>query len=647
MAFRSMRRIIVELGSIVVLVLASACGTIGQPDVLSAPGDDAQVPPSTVQPGPAIPQPATAGVANATPATGTNSSGRTTGPLNVTVTRGTITQTLSLDGLIVAQDQVPVTYSGRGVVDDVKVKVGQSVKEGDVLLSLDSTALTQSLDAARARYQTSQANLAQAQTQSAAHARSAQQQADTQQTLQQQAIADAQAGVRGAQDNLAKVAAGASDSDRRTAQNAVDVAQAALQKASDLQDQINAGPDQDTIRAAEHAVTNAQVGLAKAQADFAILTGGPDPSAVRAAHGDVDRARSQLVLAQTAIIDPKAPDPNAARIQHDQAIADAELTVQQSADRLTRLQQPPLGADVQAARLRVQDAQDAVNKAQANLDSLQSGPDQTSLDAAQAAVDTAQQNVLAARAGLRLIDSHPTPAELALAQDGVRRAQVALDNAQRSPSQSIDDADGTDLTALQQGVDQDQAEVASLEQAIQKTVLTSPVSGTVISVRAKLGAAINSAGPVFIIARPGAPVVHVDLADDEATQIAPGQQATIQEERADGSAAAALPAVVATVTPAPKNGQGSPSADFQVTWPADAASSFGHAVQVTVTVQDKEGVLLVPKKALRPTFNQTFVETVDGAFRHLVPVQVGIATEDKVEIVSGLTEGQTVLVARY
>jgi hypothetical protein len=64
---------------------------------------------------------------------------------------------------------------------------------------------------------------------------------------------------------------------------------------------------------------------------------------------------------------------------------------------------------------------------------------------------------------------------------------------------------------------------------------------------------------------------------------------------------------------------------------------------VIVNVQQKQGVLVVPRSAIRQSGGKAKVEVQDGSLRRLVSVQVGITTTDSAEIVSGLSEGQIVL----
>jgi hypothetical protein len=65
---------------------------------------------------------------------------------------------------------------------------------------------------------------------------------------------------------------------------------------------------------------------------------------------------------------------------------------------------------------------------------------------------------------------------------------------------------------------------------------------------------------------------------------------------------------------------------------------------VGIVVQNKDNVLLVPKKAVRSAGTRKFVQYMSGSSRKVANVEVGIVTDDMAEIVSGLTEGQIVIV---
>jgi HlyD family secretion protein len=638
------------VGSAAVLLLASlttACGSFNSRALLPSADQGASSSPSnsTVPANPAGAgarvQAAPAGQA----ATATNAAGAAARPstsIGVPVKRDSIADTLTLDGVVAPAEQVAISYPNRGVIGDMRAKIGTTVSQGDVLVDIDRGDLTGQQFAANTRLQTSIANLAQGHLQADAQKQAAAQQVAADQRARQQAVADAQANLRHAQENLAKVQAGASTSDRQSAQAAVDAAGAALAKGQAAQDKLLAGPDIEAIKAAQRELTANQVLLTKAQTDYNTLTGGPDPKAMRDAQAQVSRAENQLQIAQAAPVDPKA-NPTIAKIQHDAAIQDAQLALQNAQDAVIRLKQPPADTDVRAADQRVRDAQDAVTAGKTKLASLQAGATDTDLEAAQTAVDNAQQAFDMAQANLAAVLARPTRAELADAQDQIRKAQAGVDAAGRTQAGTTDATGSVDLDALQKLVDDNQAEVARLQKLLEDTHIRAPFDATVASVKAKIGDAITADKPLVVLAKPGTSIVNVaSLSDSEVARLAAGQPATVNFETLSGTPRSAT-ATVDFSTPAAADGSTQASASFKVSWAPNQAPRFGTPVQVTVTVQQKDGVLVVPKDALRQSGDKTTVMVLNGTLRRLVDVQVGIVTGTSAEIISGLNEGQLVL----
>jgi HlyD family secretion protein len=566
----------------------------------------------------------------------------------VTVSRGSITETLGLDGTVVAQDQQPVSYNGSAIVSAVKVKVGDTVKQGDELLELEAPHhqsaddVQHQIQLAQAKLATDQASLAKAQAAFAMQQQQAAGNAVAAAKQRQQVIADAASNLKRAQDNLAKVQAGASSADRQTVQNGVTAAQTGLQIATAAYNVIAAGPDQNAIRTATRDATTAQAALAKAQSDFDTLTKGADPTAVRDAQAALTRAQTQLQITQASKPDPKL-DPSIAKLQHDQAVQDAQVAMDNASAALGKLKLPPSDADVQAAKQRVSDASDANAAAQTKLAQVQSGPDPTALNTAQAAVDKANQDVLSAQAKLADVNSHPTPTELGDAQDQVRRAQAALDQANTSP-QTAAPADNSDtFSSLQNAITDDQTTIQTLQQTLDGTQLLAPADGIVVSVRVKASQAITADKPVLVLAPQVPPIIRADLEDDQVQRLAVGQSAKVSLDPGN-TAAPQLGATITRMTPASADGSVGASADLQVQWPAGGTMpKFGTAADVELTLQQKDNVLLIPLSALHQSGNKASVQVQTGTLRRLVNVEVGIKDGTNAEIVSGLTEGQAVI----
>jgi hypothetical protein len=132
--------------------------------------------------------------------------------------------------------------------------------------------------------------------------------------------------------------------------------------------------------------------------------------------------------------------------------------------------------------------------------------------------------------------------------------------------------------------------------------------------------------------------MRLTLSDQDSSRVKVGQKATLFMDGADGPS---LEATIASVA-ASSNGLGR-TAQLKVAWGSEIPG-IGKTSQVGVVVQRKENVLLAPRKAIRTAGARKYVQYVSGSTRKIANVEVGIVSENDVEILSGLTEGQVLVV---
>jgi membrane fusion protein, macrolide-specific efflux system len=77
--------------------------------------------------------------------------------------------------------------------------------------------------------------------------------------------------------------------------------------------------------------------------------------------------------------------------------------------------------------------------------------------------------------------------------------------------------------------------------------------------------------------------------------------------------------------------------------PAESGLKLGNAVQLTVVLQIKDNVLLLPSQAIRVFEGRNFVLIKNGNLQQRVDVKLGIKSDIQVEILDGLSEGQVVI----
>jgi HlyD family secretion protein len=609
------------------------------------------------------------------------------------VARGELAETLTLTGRVAGPEEASLSFGTFGRVETVGVKPGDSVAEGQTLAEGDVRDVQQELAAARGRLDLSATRLEQAQQQGERRAvdedyrrtaglaeaeraytralselervRTGAPAADRRSA--ELAVSTAQAALQRAQEGLQRVLAGASEAELRRARQELTAAELDLRRAQAEVDYLQAGGARDAIHAAERSLAQAQNGFDRAEADLNRLIGGPDSLTRAAAEREVQRAEVALRSAEASRSDDNR---NGSRRARDEAVVNAQLTLQTARERLAALYAPPPAVDVriaqravdmarstlEEARLRLeathrtdplaaeesnltlQKAQDTLAAAQSHYEQLVAGPSPDQLRPAQEAVDSARASLEAANGRLAEINSRPTTQETNDALDRVAATEQALARARTEAEQPGDDTAAYDQLVLQRSAEQDRSIVEQLEAEIAAARVVAPFDGVIASVQVKPGDPYEAGHPVLTISRPGDPVVRANLSEQEAGQVSVGQQAEVRV----GDEDLALQAEVESIV---ESEGGFRVASLLVSWPA-VPPAIGTIADVGIITQQKQDVLLVPERAVRTAGSRRYVEVLEGEARRAVDVKTGIAGGGMVEIVSGLRPGQVVLVAR-
>src|SRR2546423_1210251 len=142
----SSKRALTALGGLV-LTLATACGPLLNPPLVQPAPDSGTV----AQPAAITAVKSDPGTTAVKPdAAATATKPRVSGPRAVPAARGSLTDTVSLDGIVTAQSQESLTFDvRRAIVDDIKVKLGDTVKQGDVVIDFNPGDLNRALQTAR------------------------------------------------------------------------------------------------------------------------------------------------------------------------------------------------------------------------------------------------------------------------------------------------------------------------------------------------------------------------------------------------------------------------------------------------------------------------------------------------------------------
>lgn len=211
------------------------------------------------------------------------------------VALGTIDERASIVGKLSPDEKVDVSPKVAGKIQAIHVELGQSVKQGAALFTLDKTDLANAVKQAKAAYDLALANLHQTET-------SASQGVDQAQTTVaqlQNSISEAQNGVAQQEQMLRD----AELNEQRTRQ----LHQAGAVSDAELERAVTA------LKNAQIGLENARTGLSNAQTSFANaqknLEHAKSKSAVKVGKASVDQARVALENAQTQLANAQVTAP--------------------------------------------------------------------------------------------------------------------------------------------------------------------------------------------------------------------------------------------------------------------------------------------------------------------------------------------------
>jgi len=281
-----------------------------------------------------------------------------------------------------------------------------------------------------------------------------------------------------------------------------------------------------------------------------------------------------------------------------------------------------------AAERVVRDAELGVPNAQRELDKAREAEIVNNSDA-QDKIKDAQRKLDSLLAGKGNKD-------LITAQRNVESAQLALDEAKT----------GTFLTELK-AVEDAHRRLEKAKKKVEDGRIVAPQNGQLLSLAISEGDNVTAFDPVIEIADPSQLEVAAELSADQMKQLTEGQQAELSLlSRPD----LALPTIIRQL-PAPYGSGGSGAVQER-----DRTTRFkimdlkGQQVEAGVTIvkirivlEHKDNVLWLPPEAVRAFEGRRFAVVRTGDRERRVTLKTGIETEDKIEILEGVKEGDVVV----
>jgi RND family efflux transporter MFP subunit len=561
------------------------------------------------------------------------------------VTTATIRFNVTTSGEAKAVDESMLSFGIAGRVSSVEVKLSDEVKTGQKLASLESDALNNQLATAEANLLSARIRLQQIQEGAS----------DADKAAADKAVVTAQVGLDTALNDQKDLLEGASDAELAAAEERVGSAESALLASQDNLRKLKEGPSEADLSAAEANVASAEANLTSAKSlqtsakagvqsaegalqgaattycntedridgicdDFSIPLSNKqirdlNDSISPGGDDDADSAEPALVAATNALVQANSAYSKALTAEKDAgaAVSAAEAALASAQQTLDALEEEPDAEDVATAEAAVTAAEQGLKAAQLQLEDLREGATDSAIAAAQGAVDTARANLAAATAARDDLLAGASQEDIDLQVQQVRVAEVAVEQARHN----LEDA-----------------------------TLVAPFDGTVAAIAISVGDLVTSATPAMTLLTPNALEVELTLGETDLPSIKVGQQGVIIF---DAIQEQAYQLTVTEVGLAPTTQQGVVTylATAQLTNfdpNADVRPAPGMSGSAVIATQEKAGVLAVPNRAIKRQGEDQIVEVViDGELETRI-IRTGITDGEKTEILSGLKEGDLVVV---
>lgn len=198
------------------------------------------------------------------------------------------------------------------------------------------------------------------------------------------------------------------------------------------------------------------------------------------------------------------------------------------------------------------------------------------------------------------------------------------------------------VTLAQLAVQEASLGLQELEISISDNRLVSPIDGVVTMLRLVSGREVQGYNSVGTIADISALEIGATMSTEIEENVEAGMPATIEP------VSGLMPAVPGTVRylPLPGNEDYAKPNGFRVAFSNSEdlkLYEMGDLVQVSVVIIQHKDTLWLPPQAVRIFEGRRFVVVQDGDIQRRVDIKLGIVSEDRVEILEGLTEGQVIV----
>ncbi len=556
-------------------------------------------------------------------------SAQTAEQLEFQVQRGTITTSISVGGTSAFLERADVSFDAAGTVADVLVVAGQTVEAGEAIATLDATtvaglrvAVTSAeaeLSAAQAKYDTALSGAtSRSETAAAAEALA----------LAELAVTEAESQLR-----LVAPAGGVDGAEVEAARNAVTFVERELTAAiAELDSQGNSASLSQAEQDVEDAEQSYQEvlkrwlgvvpeGFESMTLDEILALWNVSLEAIYTVHA-VEQTQSET------------PWQDNEQTPWDDVVV--WLWTNMSAAAIDPSATESSKSSVLTPLVEIEEARTALSDAQSDLEAQIITSDSLSL-AAEKAVQKAEDDLSTAQNELALLLD---PEMLNARQAAFEGAAATRDEAAIVFTQAEANADAI-MDDVESRLELAQQNMLDAKAALESATLTSPVSGTVLTVNVEPSDSITRTTVVAEIADTTVVAVNADVDEEDILSIEVGLPVSVSLDALPGRS---FNGTVTFIGSSEQSQQGAVS--FPVTITLDSTEDLNLVEGLTASAQiissQVSDVVMVPVATVGGSIFEPTVELVGPQGTQTVPIQIGQSNGTFVEVLSGVREGDTV-----
>lgn len=312
-----------------------------------------------------------------------------------------------------------------------------------------------------------------------------------------------------------------------------------------------------------------------------------------------------------------------------------------------------LQISAQTALAGIQQAQAGVNSAQAQYNSAVGGSSQSQLDSARTAMESAKINYddaaknlertkeLFAVGGASQTEVEALESGVELARQQYEAAKNQYDLLNDKILKESEAAAAAGVRQAQAGVESARSQYNSIQNQIANTRVKAEVSGMVASNNVTVGGTVSMGAPAMTIMDIDTVKVVLGVSDQAINQIAIGSTVYVTISAASDEV---FEGHVSNIAPAPDNQTMLYPVEVELKNP-DHLIKPGMFASAKLVLSAQDGVISLPINAVVSKNDETYVFVLqDDNTVKKVSVQTGMTNDESIEIVSGLAEGDQVVI---